>query len=85
MSLKRVAIPTIFITVVLVESSKIPESRNLKRKANIICHQSISQIGLNGFKLIYEVQITFFLISIVYNFANITQNGFFWNGQINMK
>ena len=38
--------------------AKILENRNLNRKTNITQYQSISQIGPNGLKLIYEIQIT---------------------------
>ena len=34
------------------------ESRNLNRKANTTWHQSVSKIGRNRLKLIYEKQTT---------------------------
>ena len=40
---------------VVHSTAKITESRKLNRKTDITSHQSISEIGPNGIKLIYEI------------------------------
>ena len=61
MSPKPVAMSTFSSKNCIGNVAKILWSRNLNRKPNTTWHQSKTKIGPNWLKLIYEMQVAYFL------------------------